>query len=751
MRTKGLAVLLFLFYISLLPGLSALRVLGLSPLKHTLCSKRSVTVSDAISMTKLGDPSYYLGGSSAGRVGSFSPDGKKFVVILRKGNLANNTNEFSLLIWKTADLFRQSTPAPELLLTMSSSSNREAIKDIVWLSDNETIAFLGEHPGEQQQLYIYDVVSHTLTRLTDHPTSLSAFSITPDGRAIAFAAEEVVGSMFDTDARQNGVVVSTQVLYQLIADRKGGTDWGDKQLFFRSGSGVARPIKLLGTIAGWNATPYLSPDGRYIVIPTYLNEVAEMWKSYLDPLLQEWMAQTLTEGQHSWIQEYEVIDTATGESRTLVNAPLAPNVSSEVAWSSDSHSVALAGLYLPLVGVEADELNVRRSNSFAIVVDVPGSDITKVSEDKDLTLDKWDAAGWLEFAAGRSSGNGELRQKVYFQQENGGHWTRIADVRLAVKQPDIMLEENMNTPPRIVAVDSSGHRRELLLDLNPQFKELRFARVEEVNWKATDGHVVKGGLYYPVDFVPGTRYPLVIQTHAWTPEKFWIDGPWTTAFAAQPLAGKNIMVLQIEAGSEMGKPIEAERETAAFEGAIDDLYKKGFIDRGRVGIIGFSRTCLHVKYALTHSKYNFAAASVTDGVDGGYMQYLINANSGPAFSQFYETINGGLPFGDDLKSWITRSPGFNIDKVHTPLRIVAENPTVTLFEWEWFVALRRLGRPVEMIMMQDGEHILQKPSERLVSQQGNVEWFAFWLRGDQDSDPAKREQYSRWRAMRDRR
>jgi hypothetical protein len=39
-------------------------------------------------------------------------------------------------------------------------------------------------------------------------------------------------------------------------------------------------------------------------------------------------------------------------------------------------------------------------------------------------------------------------------------------------------------------------------------------------------------------------------------------------------------------------------------------------------------------------------------------------------------------------------------------------------------------------------------SADLISQQGSVDWFRFWLKGDEDRDPAKAEQYVRWREMR---
>jgi hypothetical protein len=35
------------------------------------------------------------------------------------------------------------------------------------------------------------------------------------------------------------------------------------------------------------------------------------------------------------------------------------------------------------------------------------------------------------------------------------------------------------------------------------------------------------------------------------------------------------------------------------------------------------------------------------------------------------------------------------------------------------------------------------------SQDGNVDWFRFWLQDYEDQNPAKQEQYRRWRALRE--
>jgi dipeptidyl aminopeptidase/acylaminoacyl peptidase len=185
------------------------------------------------------------------------------------------------------------------------------------------------------------------------------------------------------------------------------------------------------------------------------------------------------------------------------------------------------------------------------------------------------------------------------------------------------------------------------------------------------------------------------------PHRFWIEGPWTTAFAAQALAARDILVSKPTKSTRKWehrrKSVEKSEDS---RGAIDYLDSHGLIDRDRVGIVGFIRTCLFVKYALTHSKHHFAA-SVTDGIDAGYFRYMVSANDTLAYALEADGINGSAPFGQGLAMWMQNSPGFNIDRVQTPLRILALNPTSILWEWEWFAALTRLGKPVDMIVLQD--------------------------------------------------
>jgi len=448
-----------------------------------------------------------------------------------------------------------------------------------------------------------------------------------------------------------------------------------------------------------------------------------------------------------------LFDTVTHTGKPLVDAPVAfTGLGSEAVWLPDSESAVITNSYLPLDNVSDEEREVRRKGPFVAEIHVLSGEITKISN-KELKLLQWDAkTNELVFGVGRIGQSGAPAAEVRLRKRLA-LWEEARQDQIEPDTPGIALEEGLNLPPRIVATDA-GHEKKMLLDLNPQFAGIRFGREEQIRWKARDGHEVEGGLYYPVDFVPGRRYPLVIQTHGFQPDRFEIDGPYTSVFAAQPLAAKGIMVLQAEKPDRSAvlghyaTGAEAQWRISAYEGAVDYLDARGLVDPSRVGIMGFSRTCWYVKYALTHSGFPFAAVAVSDGIDMGYFIYAAMANRGYPDNEM-DQIMDAIPSGKGMESWNREAPGFQVTKMsaQVPVRIVAAYPLDVFVEWEWFAIMKRLRKPVDMVVFLDGVHVLEKPLNRLISQGGNVDWFDFWLNGHEDPDPRKAEQYERWQNL----
>jgi dipeptidyl aminopeptidase/acylaminoacyl peptidase len=345
---------------------------------------------------------------------------------------------------------------------------------------------------------------------------------------------------------------------------------------------------------------------------------------------------------------------------------------------------------------------------------------------------------------------------LYFRRTPSS-WVRVSGKQLAMVAPALMLDNGFNSPARLVAVDPQTHARHLVYDPNPGLlASYRFGRQDVVHWKTSVGTTWVGGLYWPPDFLPGRRYPLVIQTHGfWETPEFWAPyGIFSTGQAAQPLANAGVLVLQMPDPpfEQRVTPEEGPLFMKGAEAAIDHLDSLGLIDRTKVGMQGFSRTCFYTLYFLTHSSYPIAAATLSDGVDASYLQQMLLAPatySGTGRVPEADQMNGGSPFGAALATWMQRAPGFNLDRVTTPLLLTAlGDPSSLLQEWEPYAGMLLQAKPAEMIYIPDGAHVLIKPWERLTSQQGAVDWYRFWLKREEDPDPAKAGQYVRWRELR---
>jgi dipeptidyl aminopeptidase/acylaminoacyl peptidase len=719
--------------------------------------KQPVTVRDMVEMTKWGDHHYWMGANwddtDPWRAAQFSPDGTQFAVVLRKGNISDNTNEFSLLVWATKTMFQ--SPAPDAVLKMTSSSNRDAIASLSWLPDSKTLAFLGEESGELRQLHTYNIRTRILRKLTNSPTNVVSYSVSGETDTIAYLAEEPAREIWDEKATRSGLVVSDEWPSDLVAGRKGGqtVGGGENELFLQKSTDAAMRVPLPATVAP-DEVPELSPDGRQILIPLIV-AAPQGWRRYTEPSLHA-KVEGETLPYMSKLMQFAVFDTATHKIQILLEAPAA---TTRAVWAPDSHSVVLEDTFLPLSGVEAEERNDREKRSFTVEVEALTGKITKIPIRRPRLL-QWDPlTNRLIFrSATQKEPEAEFSAdpKRYFEKRNG-RWEETEPPSSFKSQPKVILQESMNTPPQLFALDPQTRRRALLFDLNPQFKHLEFGKVQEIVWDTEDGHAIRGGLYFPVGYVAGRRYPLVIQTHHWSKDRFWIDGPWTTAYAAQALAGRGIAVLQAEEPVDFGwwrglhvTPKEAATQTEIYDRAIDYLDRCGLIDSNRVGILGFSRTSYYVKYALIHAKHHFAAASVTDGIDVGFTQYVLFSGASAEVAAEFAAINAGVPWGMSLQNWVEKSPTFGIDRVKTPVHITAlDSERSLLGEWEWFSALRILGKPVELEVIggKYGAHVLERPWDRLASQEGTVDWFCYWLNGEEDPDPAKSAQYARWNLL----
>lgn len=169
-------------------------------------------------------------------------------------------------------------------------------------------------------------------------------------------------------------------------------------------------------------------------------------------------------------------------------------------------------------------------------------------------------------------------------------------------------------PDELFTVPADPRR---LTDSNPWLAERRLGRQEVTTFSARDGLRIEGLLMYPLDYQPGTRYPLVIVAHG-GPESHFQNG-WNTDYARwgqllcargyfawypnyRSSTGRGVAFAKADHGDPMGKEFEDHLD------AILHFDAQGLIDRSRVGIGGGSYGGYTAAFAATRHSEHFAAA-----------------------------------------------------------------------------------------------------------------------------------------------
>jgi dipeptidyl aminopeptidase/acylaminoacyl peptidase len=664
--------------------------------------KPRVSVADCIGMTALADPGYFEGLPSIGRTATFSPDGKQFIVVLRKGDLKRSVNVYSLLLFGTG---HPATPQNHVELELTSSSNRDAISQVRWLSDNKTIAFIGSSGDGSTQVFTYNFSQHRLRRMTDHATPVTSFGMTDDGETTVFTAEEPVSQPTSVPGR---AIAPNEQLYELLSGHPDPNDDAKLELYVKRRNRREIPVKMEEVSDDDYADVRIavSPDGKHAVVPVKPMTVPKAWEGYEEKFLAFYVRAKRPPLTPANMTRFNLVDTLTGKVRPLIEAPISYDHPRGATWTSN-RTITVKDTYLPL-DASPSENEIRKNKTFDVEVNIDSGELKTVQ------------------------GEGSAQKQLPL---------------------DVHIQEDFQHPPKLVAIDPKTKAVTVLQDLNPQLSELQLGRVEEFVWHDVDGGEIKGALTYPVDYQAGQRYPLVIQTHGFNSTRFSLDGPWgmASAFAAQPLASKGFFVLQSPDASAAAygrkitnTPQEGPTKMQTYERAIAELDRQGFIDPTRVGIVGFSRTYFSVGYTLAHSKYKIGAAILADGIDGGYFQYL-------AFQRKradIESLYGGTPYGPAQPQWIKDAPGFNLEKVSAPVLLIALGGSSLLSNWEWYSGLSRAQKPVDLIYLPDGPHLLIKPSERAYAQQAVVDWFCFWLGSDASRNSIASDELARWQPLR---
>jgi len=710
---------------------------------------------------------------------TFSPDNRYFVAFSQHGRIDLDRPESCLRIYRSEDIRqmlsdRQSKARrPIWNLCRAVYGEGPNIQDVRWLRDSTGLVFLGKTASGGERLFLAEVSTRKLEPLTPEGQDVTGFDVRTREQFVYTALSPLVRQSLmrqDTSPAIVGTGKALSRLVPLARDRPSDVwendlselwafDHGKRFAVLDRSTGRPLPIHLEGV-----RSLALSPNGRTVVTAVTVKLVPAQWES-LFPAPFSSSPYRIRAGEQNPnalagqrdVSQYVLVTIATGRVELLINAPIGNAAGwwgvSRAAWSDDGRFVVLSNTFLAMSAPGS----VGRREPCTAVQDIQTRQVSCVAYRSDLQHGEDETplisnvffnshdSSIVNFIYGITDDRAETAR---FVRQADGSWVKSRQPVLSTDPRfSVTAKQGINSPPLLLVSDPSVPRSRVLWNPNAWVSTLQLSRVSLYRWQDQTGREWTGGLYLPPHQQLGQRYPLVIQTHGFDEQKFAASGSFPTAFAAQELATAGIVVLQIRDCPSEATPQEAPCQLAGYEAAIKKLSAAGLVDPALVGIIGFSRTCFYVLAALTEGSSRFKAASITDGVDLGYLQYMLNLDEGDnAIAHEADAIIGARPFGQGLRKWIERSPVFNMDRVSSPLQVVATKEGLVQM-WEPYAALRYLGKPVDLLILNSNEHVLSKPSERLASQGSTVDWFRYWLQGYRDPDPAKSSQYERWDAM----
>ena len=612
---------------------------------------------------------------------AISPDGQRLAWVEAAPTPAGPSGRLKII-----RLAERSGGAPVRITAGRGPDHEE--DEPVFSPDGKRLAFLSDAEKDgQPQLYVADVASGAVRRLTEVEGHLERPRWSPDGKRLAVlfmeGAADALGPL-GPSPRETGVIGSVVVEQRIVlvpaeggplapvspddlfvyeydwspdgtafaatgAHGSGDDNWWSAELFLVPVSGGL--ARLLHHPALQICEPTWSPDGTRV--------------AFIEGLMSDFQVNG---------GDVLVVPATGGKARNLT--PRMRASAAQLSWTGQGGLVAVAAMGGGTAFLRVDP-------------DRPGAPATLWRGPEYLT------ARWKTSAAFSADG-----ATVAVARETGleppevwvgpiGRWTRRSQVNAVLKSPA--------------------------------------ARVESVSWKSGRWDV-QGWLYLPPEEAwPGKR-PLVVTVHG---------GPASSAQnefdpKALLLVSQGYAVLAPNPRGSFGQGEAFTRANVKDLGrgdlkdilaGVDAAVRSGRVDAARVGIRGHSYGGYMAMFAVTQT-HRFKASVASAGIANWLSYYGQNKIDQWMLPYFGSTVYA------DPAVYARSSPMQFITRAKTPTLVVvgerdAECPAPQSYEF-WH-ALRTLNVPTELVVYADEGHMFRDPAHMLDKSQREVGWFDRYL------------------------
>ena len=631
---------------------------------------RAMTITDLIELPALSDA-------------RLSPDGSRLVYVRSGADWEGNRTVQHL--WSVGV-----DGSDEIQLTRGEDGESSPR----WSPDGRWIAFLADRSDDEPtQIHLLRTAGGEAMPLTRHPTSVSDIQWAPDGSALYFVAPDEKSEEEQRKERLADDVYAYDEDYQQRHLWRVAVPSGETERI---------------TSGDWSLLGYtLSRDGSRIAHHRGPN-----------PLFGDF------EKGEIW-----VMDVGGGSAVQLTSNGVAEG---GATLSPDNRWVAFTS------GSRGD-LGESYFNTNVFLVPAAGGEIRELAPGVGHGLDavEWSADGEALYVLANTGIRDQLFRLDLASEEltqltQGDHQLASWSYEPAT-DTHVFARRSGRSPGDVWTADASGMRQvtRVFDDIAERF---RLPREEAVTWDGEDGVEVEGLLYYPLDYVEGQRYPLVVQTHG-GPASSDQFGEWGSYDYVQVLTDLGYFVLKPNYRGSTGYGDDFLRNMVGsyFDQAhldvmagVDHLIDQGLVDGDRMAKMGWSAGGHMTNKIITFTD-RFRAASSGAGAANWismYAQSDVRTYRTPWF--------GGTPWSEDapLEVYREHSPLFQVHNVTTPtiFLVGAEDvrvpPPQSVEMWR---GVQAQGVPTHLYVAPREPHGWRELRHLLFKANVELDWFERWV------------------------
>lgn len=512
-----------------------------------------------------------------------------------------------------------------------------------------------------------------------------------NGNIVQLNDPEMEDLIFDKNKEQPYILGSTSHPY----DVERSWDWPWKNDFYSVETATGKRLKILKGISG---RPNLQPNSNFAL--------------YFNHELKNWFSVNMESGEVKNLTESIKVPLYDEDD----DHPALPPEHGFGGWTADG-SALVYDKYdvwkLDVSGENAPEniTQIGRANKITfrtLRLDSENRDLASETN-KNLILTSFNHATKGDGIYLLNLKSGKLTpQKAYDDFSiNNIEKAEEADVFVFRKQ-------NFNTSPNLYLTDKDFKTEKKLSDINPQQKDFAWGTVELVSWKAFDGTPLEGLLYKPENFNPDKKYPMITyfyEKRSETRHNYYSPQPSASTVNMAYLVSNGYLVFVPDIVYKDGYPGESAYN--CIISGVESMEQKGFVDSKKMALQGQSWGGYQTAYLVTRTN-KFAAAMAGAPVANmtsayGGIRWESGLNRAFQYERSQTRIGKNLWEGFDL--YIENSPLFSAPKVETPLLMMHNDAdgAVPYYQGiEFFMGLRRLNKPVWLLVYNNEAHNLRK-------------------------------------------